>query len=135
MTKHLTLLLFIGLAFWSCSKEVKKPEKVLSIDERIDVEQERLITWYTLLYGFDYKQDSSEVVQKAHYDMLKKLNNKHKEITGADSPTYLAYQSLYNFELSLSSSSEDAIEEERNFYLEKIKQKRMLIDSLKRVKP
>ena len=79
--------------------------------------------------------EDRSVFESYRDDMLKKLNNKHKEITGADSPTYLAYQSLYNFELSLSSSSEDAIEEERNFYLEKIKQKRMLIDSLKRVKP
>ena len=134
MTKYLPVFLLIGLALWSCSKEEKKPEKVLSIDERIDVEQERLITWYTLLYDFDYKQDSSEVVQKAHYDMLKKLNNKHKEITGDESPTYLGYQSFNKLESSLSTSYDDAIEKERNFYLEKIKQKSMLVDSLKKVK-
>ena len=109
-------LLFIGLALWSCSKEEKKPEKVLSIDERIELEQERLINWYTLLYDFDYKQDSSKAVKKAHNEMLELLNKKHKQITGTESPTYLTHK---NFDETISTKfkpSNDNQENERNIF-------------------
>jgi hypothetical protein len=94
MTKHLTLLLFIGLAFWSCGSDSKKDksktppsqQQIDSIRKSLSYEAEERWANYDVKYRTEDEvilvrvalyPISNEIAMNGYIDLIKDISQKH----------------------------------------------------------
>ena len=96
MINRITLLLFIGLAFWGCEKKVKKVKKELTIDEKLNNAQNSLMVSHAILLDSQFDKDSIKAINKLKLEYWNSYNEKHKQIFGKPYPEIEFFRKFHN---------------------------------------